>query len=155
MTCENFEFKFCEMLNGMLSESEAAEIAQHRATCPKCAEIASEIESINGRLQNLPAIELRPKFREKLHRVAIRECSTFVSWRPYILRWFAIVVPVSLAFALGRFSPGFPWEVAQTIILLGACLTFVPEWLKLKMRFRGYMTLEQIEEELARERSKP
>ena len=152
MTCETFESKFNEMLNGMLPELEKEEVLQHRASCARCEEFASDMESIDGMLKDLPSVEVRPEFREKLYKIAIRECSTFVSWRPYILRWFAIVTPVSLAFALGRFLPGFPWELAQLVILLGACLTFVPAWLKLKMRFRGYMTLEEFAHSMADER---
>ncbi len=152
MTCETFEFKFCEMLNGMLPGSEAEEVKAHRASCPKCEKSAREIESIVGMLKRFPAVELRPEYQENLHRRLIKECSTFVSWRPYVLRWFSIVTPVSLAFALGRFLPGFPWELAQLVILLGACLTFLPSWLKLRMLFRLYMTPEELDRKLAEER---
>ncbi len=142
------------MLNGMLPDSEKEDVLRHRASCARCEEFASDMESIDGTLRNLPTVGLRPEFREKLYQAAIRESSTFVSWRPYILRWLAIVVPVSLAFALGRFLPGFPWEVAQLVILLAACLTFVPALLKLKMRFRGYITPEEFEHTLVDERKR-
>jgi hypothetical protein len=144
MTCEDFEMKFNEMLNGMLPESDLEEVLRHRESCAKCAEFALEMESVDRQMRDLPPVEVRPEFREKLYEIAIREASTYVSWRPYILRWIAIVAPVSLAFALGRFLPGLPWEIAQSAILLGGSLVFFFESIKPKQSFRGYPDIEEI-----------
>jgi hypothetical protein len=146
MDCDSFEVSFNDMLNGVLPDSEREEVMRHRDSCGKCKAFAHDMESLDHLLRTLPPVDVRAEFREKLYRMALKKCPPYVSWRPYILRWLSVVVPVSLAFALGRFLPGLPWEIAQVAILLGTCLFLFFESIWPRQNYSGYRITEILSE---------
>ncbi len=150
MDCDSFEVKFNDMLNGMLPDSEREELFRHRESCEKCEAFARDMETLDHALRTLPPVEVRHEFREKLYRMALRKCPPYVSLPPYVLRWVSAVVPVSLAFALGRFLPGLPWEIAQAAILLGTCLFMFFESIRPRQNYAGYRIMEYLGEHYER-----
>jgi hypothetical protein len=111
MNCERFEELISDYLEGQLSPSLRAELEQHRASCPGCASLISEVQQVIVLCRSYPEAEPPITLPERILSATLGER------RKISLRHL-----FDLSILRRAFSPQFAVAVALLFCLIGLAI---------------------------------
>lgn len=129
MTCESAQDMGGPYLDDELDPSLSAQMREHLAACPACAESQAQLQALRaGIRENAPYYRAPAELQDRI-RTAVRQShrETAVPWR-----WIALAAAILLAVSLFRPHTNASDEIAQSIFsshlrsLVGAHLLDVP-----------------------------
>lgn len=103
MTCEQFQERIAEMLEGTLSNAEAREWMAHRAACPTCQALWEAVIEVDARLRSVPMASPPPDLSIRISR-RIRQR---VAWE----HWGAMLLSLAVGLGIARLWAEFLWSL--------------------------------------------
>lgn len=103
MTCEQFQERIAEMLEGTLSDAEAREWIAHRAACSTCQALWEAVIEIDARLRSVPMALPPPDLSIRISRRIRRR----VGWE----HWGAMLLSLAVGLGIAGLWAGSLWSL--------------------------------------------
>ena len=97
MTCENVQNQLDDLLDGSLSQNEASVLREHIDVCEQCQQAWHEAEHISKQLRELPMIEPRPGYEQRMLAFLDQKAESGKKPRHHMPIWFGAGFATAMA----------------------------------------------------------